>query len=388
MIMQHGAAFIIFGGLILLINFFQTRPFNLKIFATRVILFSLGVFLPFIAVCLILWHFGVFERFWFWTFDYARHYVGMVPVYNGLYLLKEGVIKITSSSICLWILAAIGLIFTFSIKKFRREVLFVFIFFVCSFLAICPGLYFREHYYILLLPAVAILAGIGSTGIYNYFVSSGKYKIKFVPLILMLFVFVFTLYQQRNFFFFYSPRYISCISYGLSPFVESLKISDLIKAHSEKTDTIGVIGSEPEIYFYSNRKSATGYIYTYALMEEQPYALKMKEEMINQIEQASPKFLVVVGTPTSWLTRVLPDEQQRISTLLDRYPLREYNLIGAIDVISVDKAIYCWGRNASTYVLQSPSWLAILLHKRYGNPEKLSWLPTGIIEDNRSEKNK
>ena len=46
-----------------------------------------------------------------------------------------------------------------------------------------------------------------------------------------------------------------------------------------------VLGSEPEIYFYSHRHSATGYIYTYALMEPQKYARQMQEEMIREIER-------------------------------------------------------------------------------------------------------
>jgi len=46
------------------------------------------------------------------------------------------------------------------------------------------------------------------------------------------------------------------------------------------------IGSEPEIYFYAQRHSATGYIYTYALMEEHKYAHAMPEEMEREIEQA------------------------------------------------------------------------------------------------------
>ena len=55
------------------------------------------------------------------------------------------------------------------------------------------------------------------------------------------------------------------------------------------------LGSEPEIYFYSHRHSATGYIYTYGLMEPQKYAHQMQQEMIHEIERASPKDLMSVG---------------------------------------------------------------------------------------------
>src|SRR5206468_3959543 len=67
------------------------------------------------------------------------------------------------------------------------------------------------------------------------------------------------------------------------------------------SDTVAVIGSEPEIYFYSGRRSATGYIYTYGLMEAQKYASTMQDEMIREIETARPKFVVLVNVSTSWL---------------------------------------------------------------------------------------
>ena len=73
--------------------------------------------------------------------------------------------------------------------------------------------------------------------------------------------------------------------YGLNPFPESIAIAEYIKAHSKEQDKIAVLGSEPQIYFYSNRHSATGYIYVYGLMEDQKYALKMQKEMAEEIEK-------------------------------------------------------------------------------------------------------
>ena len=61
------------------------------------------------------------------------------------------------------------------------------------------------------------------------------------------------------------------------------------------------MGSEPEIYFYADRHSATGYIYTYGLMESQKYASKMQDEMIAEIEHSQPEHVVYVSSPPSWL---------------------------------------------------------------------------------------
>jgi hypothetical protein len=74
-----------------------------------------------------------------------------------------------------------------------------------------------------------------------------------------------------------------------------------IREHSTPQARVAVVGSEPQIYFYARRHSATGYIYTYALMEAQPYASLMQREMIQEIERRQPEFLVIVENPFSWL---------------------------------------------------------------------------------------
>src|SRR5260370_9399104 len=80
---------------------------------------------------------------------------------------------------------------------------------------------------------------------------------------------------------------------------------------------MGVLGYEPEIYFYAQRRSATGYIYTYSLMEPQPYARQMQLEMISEIETAGPKFLVLVVISKSWLAR--RDSYQNLFRWTDTY---------------------------------------------------------------------
>ncbi|HME32851.1 MAG TPA: hypothetical protein VKG65_08885, partial [Terriglobales bacterium] len=62
-----------------------------------------------------------------------------------------------------------------------------------------------------------------------------------------------------------------------------------------------IVGSEPEIFFYADRPSATGYIYTYELMEPQKYTAIMQSEMIAEIEKAQPELLIYVDVPLSWL---------------------------------------------------------------------------------------
>jgi len=81
---QHGAAFIVFGGLFLLFSEMFRRPFVLRSCLFKCVFFMFGVLLPFVVTCLVLLWSGAFEKFWFWTFDYAWKYVSMSPLVEGI----------------------------------------------------------------------------------------------------------------------------------------------------------------------------------------------------------------------------------------------------------------------------------------------------------------
>jgi len=168
-------------------------------------------------------------------------------------------------------------------------------------------------------------------------------------------------YQQRIVIFQADPRMVSRIIYGANPFPESLEVARFIKENSGSDDRIAVIGSEPQIYFYSNRRAATGYIYTYALMENHSYARKMQEEMIREVESASPALLVFVNVTTSWLAR--PDSEKMIFEWLKQYTDKYYRKVGIIDIISQELTVYRWGRECEDYKPRSSHWVAVLQRK-------------------------
>ncbi len=61
------------------------------------------------------------------------------------------------------------------------------------------------------------------------------------------------------------------------PFPEAEEVARFIRANSPPSAPMAVLGSEPELYFLSRRHSVTGYIYTYGMMEPQPFARRMQE---------------------------------------------------------------------------------------------------------------
>ena len=68
-----------------------------------------------------------------------------------------------------------------------------------------------------------------------------------------------------------------------------LKNEGVLPLAADTTARIAVIGSEPQIYFYAHRRSASGFIYVYDLVQLHRYAGPFQREMIGEIERAQPR---------------------------------------------------------------------------------------------------
>ncbi len=355
MMKQHGAAFIVFGVFYLVYTMVQQKPVSVKKILLNVFVYSFFAILPFLITCVILWRCGVFDKFWFWTFDYARHYVSLNSYADGFGLLKETLSKIVPSAFFIWLLGLAGLAGCMYDKRLREHRLFLIVFLICSFLSLCPGLYFRNHYFVLFLPVLSILAGVGVLSVSNLLKSDRKRAYAAALVILLAWSCCF--FSQLKCFMLTDPEMISRVTYGFFPFPETLRIANYIKAHSNADDKIVVFGSEPQIYFYSKRRSATSFIYTYPLMENQPFAVQMQREMIEQIQTNKPRFIVVVKTVDSWIP--VTGCSKLIFQWADSYFQEYYRQVGLVEIFKErGEVVYHWDSDVKP---QKPeSWIMIL----------------------------
>jgi hypothetical protein len=214
----------------------------------------------------------------------------------------------------------------------------------------------------LLLPATSLVIGVGISAMERLLVRVSQSAGKIIPVAVILLALLSPVYHQRLFLFGVDPAMASRLTFGSNPFPESLKIAQYLKEHTSKEDTIAVVGSEPQIYFYAHRNAATGYIYTYLLMEPQPYAERMQEEMIREIEAARPTYLVFVAIPTSWLAR--PGSPRLIFDWFQKYSNEFFDCVGVVDIKSLNLTEYHWGEATECYQQSSPS---VLVFKRKPN---------------------
>lgn len=316
-----------------------------------------GCALPFAATCLVLWRAGVFSQFWFWTFTYARQYGSIVSLLDASGLFWDTLPQVFGSALWIWVIAAIGLSAFFWSGQARPHMVFLTMFFLFSFLAVCTGWYFRSHYFILLLPAVALLVAMGVEAAREN-QALLKRSLGKAPVVLFLIAAAWCIGRESDFLFSMSPHQAARSLYSANPFPEAEKIGEYLRQNSAPGDRIAVLGSEPEIYFYARRRAATGFIYTYPLMEDQAFAAKMQAQMISEIEAANPAFLVFVDVPYSWLRR--PNSDPAIFEWFDKYRSK-YELTGIADILQDTQ--YRWDDAARTYQPLSPFTVRIFRRK-------------------------
>ena len=121
------------------------------------------------------------------------------------------------------------------------------------------------------------------------------------------------------------------------------------------------MGSEPQICFYAHRRPATEHICMYGLMETQPFALRMQEEMIAQVEKSDPPFVVLVAISTSWLRR--RESEAKILFWMDGY-LKNYRPVMVADIYP-DHTRWLMDKEAESFT-RKPGSSQVIVFKRKG----------------------
>ena len=359
---QHGVFFGIFGGVYLVWTFVaprlarddvRRRQLSFTSYVSRFVLFSAGFVLPYALTCFILWHAGVFHQFYFWTVSYASKYATSVPIRYMTIALGVGLSNVVGPNILLWLLPWVGLVWGF-VESPRTRVqspeskvphprFFLVALLLASIGSVSAGLAFRPHYFITMLPVMSLLSGVAVSRAWELLQKSSAGKAHrgaqgiaalgapASGVVIAVFCLgVGAAIVGHSSVWFAAPDKAEWNVYGTTCFTESAAVADYIKSQTSKDARIAVVGSEPEIYFLSHRRSATGYIYTYPLMEKQALALQMQNEMLAEIERNKPEYVVYVKDDLSWLPH--RSSERKIFEWWDQYWAANLDLVNTVKI--------------------------------------------------------
>jgi hypothetical protein len=357
---QPGLFFGLFCGVYLALRAYQQNRTNLPRAARGLLTYAAGFSLPLLCTCFVLFFANSLGRMWFWSFSYAAKYGSSQTLAEGWHGLGDAVPELLRPSWPLWLMAAFGIGVLLWDSRVQRQRVFLFGLLLFSWAAVCSGLYFRLHYFVMLLPVVSLFVGLAvSSSAHWLFERSRSLTFTAMPVLALALAFVYSTYSQRDFLFMLTPDEACQKIYVGNPFPEAIAVSNYLRQQTPEQSTIAVIGSEPEIYFYSHRHSATGYIYMYPLMEHHDYVPAMQAEMETEIENSLPEYLIFVKSSTSWLRNSNSD----ISILewFHKYATN-YQIVGVADGM-LPEANYVWGAAAKTYRPKADNSIFVLKRK-------------------------
>ncbi|MBX7164942.1 MAG: glycosyltransferase family 39 protein [Pirellulales bacterium] len=329
-IKQHGSVFALgAGGWLVLDQLLLTRR-AWGSWLAHCGWFAVGLATPMAIVFATMYALGNYDDFVFWTLTYAREYVTMLPraaIERNVRAYVPYQWKFASMGL-LWLLAGAGLLVAPLLPDSRRRLVLLVPWTIASLVGVSLGFYFRTHYFLLLIPVAAVLIGITLRFVARLLTDNTHVEWQLTAQ-LALAAFVFPVGQLGYYYWPQTDAQLSRHTYFRNPFVESLPIAAKIARYTSPQDKVAILASEPQILFYSQRRSATGHIYMYPLMEPHPYALQMQEQVIADIEKARPKFVVFSNQNVTWVP--VAGSHQRIFQWWGEYA-ENYEIFGTVDM--------------------------------------------------------
>src|SRR5207247_319937 len=154
LVKQHGVFFLAFALLVLAL----ARQWR------RAVVLLAAAMMPAAALVAVMAALGLHRTFWFWTVQYAFAYASALPLSAGVLVLMSRLEELLAPTWPLWVLAAAGGVALFVDERARRWRGFLLPFALTSALATAVGFYFRPPYFVLVAPAIALLAGAPASG--------------------------------------------------------------------------------------------------------------------------------------------------------------------------------------------------------------------------------
>ncbi|MBL4625320.1 MAG: glycosyltransferase family 39 protein [Flavobacteriales bacterium] len=351
LIKQNGVFFILFGGLSLVVYYALQKPISYKQAIKDIALYSGGVFTPFIAFCLLILSMGAFDEFWYFTYEFPKTYVEEFNLEQGKQLFYSTLDRITANNIMMWGLSGIGFVAIWISRQTITNKIIITLFGIASFISIAPGLRFYGHYWIMMMPGVAVCVGAFVYSLMSIMEKWNMSKTVALSVPMIIFGIAVASNWSKESDYYMKPNHTKILRevYGTNPFPESMVIGDYIKARTTEEDEIVVLGSEPQIYFYTDRKCPSKHSYTTWLVNAGglPIAAEFQKEFIIDVEEAMPKYMVFFNHPISWLMH--PNADKTIFTWFNTFSQQNYKLVGVADMVGPNQTDYLWDQQVLNY---------------------------------------
>jgi hypothetical protein len=321
---------------------------------------SLGFLIPCaVVLAYFAWHHAVSYLF-YWTVTYNLFYantLSLARIVGSPYLAE---IVWTAIPLILGVVVAL-VTQPAHLRAFLLGLL------CCSFLAVLVGHGYR-HYFAQLAIFVSLAAGVGLARLSDR-ASTQRVRAALGPLLAALVV-VFPVAADRKYYLTASPEELSRRFFGMNPFPEAVDVARYIAARTLPSEGVFVLGSEPEILFYSMRRSPTRFALKYPLVGGRSTRQdRYQNGVMRVLDAAPPRYIVVIPVNASLTWDGREPESFPLRDRVKEMVRTRYALEAAMPIVT-PKGHIIRGPFPDTFP-NSPSsdGLPILIYRRLDEPE-------------------
>jgi 4-amino-4-deoxy-L-arabinose transferase-like glycosyltransferase len=320
---QHAFGYILFLPFWLLIKdrSYTSLSKFLKQFVAPMTAYGVGAMVVIGSMLFYFYKNNALEELDFYTNKYALSYISHAVPFKRIWLFRP----IFWDAPVFWFVQFAALYFAFRRPELFKERTFLLLFWFCTFLCIHPGWFYRPHYFQLMFPGAAILTGVGLTMVNDFW---QRLRSVYTPSVFLWVGLLACMISQFGYFFTWNGEQTLTACYGGESFDKMRDVGNRLKNMTQPDDKIALLCPEPEILFYAQRQSSSGFLYHYPLIEKHLYADTMTRQFIKEVGKNEPEILLFhCGIDNDINEDVNTETRQMLVEWFQKYS-KNYNLIG------------------------------------------------------------
>jgi len=295
--------------------------------ASEVALMVAGFVLPWFLSAAYFLYQGAFREFVFWVFQYPFLYMGFTRAAVHRVDISGRLLWVFRGTLLLWLFSCVAAFFFVRIRTWKEWVIVVFLF--LSFLGVASGSNFFPHYFIQLVPALALLAGFGIVSLYRRARREQSIVAAICLAVLLLSGSLLHVFTHARVYTTLSGDQLSVYESGWAHFGNVFGVAKRVGLNLRDVtapgDEVFVWKHHPEINFYALRRTPSR-----APIISLPH-LRQDDILLQDIERRRPEYIVILDA--------VPMRSERLGRIIVAEYAKAYDING---LPSPHQAIYAW----------------------------------------------
>jgi 4-amino-4-deoxy-L-arabinose transferase-like glycosyltransferase len=270
----------------------------------------IGAVIPWIPFLLYFYEKDALGSLYFWQVSFNLHYIAKNQQnLANLSVFLARMKKILSENGFLWLAAFAGIGFRWPVMQRtvggskeateswqRTAWILMATWPIFSFIGVALGGRFFPHYFIQIIPSLAVLGGVGLMDLIRKVRSRGmdflRRPVGIGVVVILALAFLSFVKTDAPFYFKYDGMQISFHQYDTPLFSVTRYIGKYLKVRTKPSDLIYVWGASPEINFYALRKSPNPYLMHTVAAYNLPW--DPREQVLESLHRSPPKYVVAM----------------------------------------------------------------------------------------------